>query len=156
MTHGASGTPERNSYHSMVDRCSGKHTRYARRYYGRGITICERWLGDDGFKNFLADMGPRPPGTSLDRIDNDGNYEPENCRWATASQQQQNTSYNRMLTAFGETLCVAEWARRYGLNPDRVHARLQRGWAVERAISTPSKAKGGSYERTGEVRGSKT
>lgn len=74
----------------MKTRClNPKHIGYA--YYGgRGISICDRWLGEDGFENFLADMGERPAGTTLDRIDNDGDYEPGNCRWVTPKEQQAN------------------------------------------------------------------
>lgn len=77
-------SPEYNSWRGMLDRCENQTNKRFRHYGGRGIIVCSRW---HSFKNFLADMGPRPTGTSLDRIDADGNYEKSNCRWATASEQ---------------------------------------------------------------------
>jgi hypothetical protein len=85
----ASSTPEYRTWCAMRERCGSKKHRAYPRYGGRGITVCERW---QKFSNFLADMGARPPGTSIDRIDNNGNYEPGNCRWATAIQQRRNQS----------------------------------------------------------------
>jgi hypothetical protein len=92
-THGMYGTPTYRSYRSMISRCSPTHV-CSHRYFERGITICGRWDPAKGgiFENFLADMGERPPDRSLDRIDPDGNYEPANCRWATASEQARNKS----------------------------------------------------------------
>lgn len=87
---GMSRTPTYGSWASMIRRCSDPSRREWRYYGGRGITVCDRWLGAAGFRNFFADMGERPPGKTLDRIDNDGNYEPGNCQWATPLEQLRN------------------------------------------------------------------
>jgi hypothetical protein len=89
--HGLSHTPEHNSWGHMIDRCLNPRNAAYKRYGGRGITVCWRWIGRRGFENFLSDMGPMPGVKySLDRLDNDGNYEPTNCRWATHKMQQNN------------------------------------------------------------------
>lgn len=92
LTHGMSRTPIYESWKAMRKRCLNPNAPKYRLYGGRGITICERW---DYFENFREDMGERPIGLSLDRIDNDGNYEPGNCRWATQKEQQNNRSNNK-------------------------------------------------------------
>lgn len=104
-------------------------------YMGRGIAVCERWLV---FENFLEDMGRRPgPHFSIDRIDNDGNYCPENCRWATKKEQSRNTRANKMVTYNGETKCLAEWVDRVGIPRQTIRTRLRLGWTVEKAFETP-------------------
>ena len=82
--------PRYRAYNAMLERCTNPNCKAYEFYGGRGIKVCERWLGTDGFNNYILDTGTRPPGMSLDRINNDGNYEPGNVRWATCSQQQHN------------------------------------------------------------------
>lgn len=117
----------------MRQRCSKPSDKNYQNYGGRGIKVCDRWLK---FENFYADMGDPPPGLSIDRIDNDGNYEPGNCRWATTREQANNTRKNSVHSAFGRTMTVTEWARVFDLRPETVFGRLRRGWPIEMAITT--------------------
>jgi hypothetical protein len=135
--HGMSGSPEYRSWSSMVRRCSDPRASGYHRYGGRGIKVCERWVGS--FENFFADMGLRPEGTSLDRIDVDGNYEPGNCRWASAEQQAQNMSTNVNLTANGKTQSLAAWSRELGVSTNALSYRIRRGMPDEQVINRPYK-----------------
>jgi len=134
--HSAKKSPEYNSWKMMKSRCYSRNATSYHRYGGRGITVCERWR--NSFLDFLADMGPRPTNTTLDRYpDKDGNYEPGNCRWATRKEQQNNTIQTRLLTLNGETMCLKDWAKRIGISQRSVSHRLASGWSVEKALSTP-------------------
>lgn len=105
-------------------------------YFGRGIKMCDRWF--NSFENFLADMGKAPsPSHSIDRIDNDGDYTPENCRWATRAEQMINMRSNRWLTLNEVTKTQEEWGRVTGLGGLTILKRLKRGWSVEKALTTP-------------------
>jgi hypothetical protein len=106
-------------------------------YGGRGISMCSEWLDD--FAQFRRDMGPRPIGYSLERIDNDGHYEPRNCRWANRGEQNRNTRRNRPLTLNGETLLLTQWAERLGITSQSLTKRLTRGWSVEAALTAESR-----------------
>lgn len=121
----------------MVSRCRNPNHRSYKNYGGRGIKVCERWLKS---ANFFADMGPRPPGGMLDRKDNDGDYTPDNCRWATRKQQNSNRRNCIYVEVNGERVTLKEACRRVGLKYRPVHKRIMaRGWSVERALNTPIK-----------------
>lgn len=133
-THGGCGTPEYQVWEQMKARCLNPNHTYYYNYGGRGITVCARWRSS--FAHFLQDMGSRPsPQHTLDRINNDGPYGPENCRWATRAQQSNNTRRNRLLTYKGETLTLAEWAERQGIPYKTLLARLHRDWSDEDALT---------------------
>lgn len=125
--------PEYEIWQAAKRRCDNPKHPQAHRYSERGIRMCDRWLHD--FPAFLADMGPRPSTAhSIERIDQDGPYSPENCRWASRTEQQRNTSQNRLLTHDGETRTLAEWAEARGIRYGRLYYRLTHGWTPERAF----------------------
>jgi len=132
---------EYRTWLGILKRCSDASDR---NYGGRGIKVCDRWRGSFGL--FFKDMGPRPSDEhSIDRINNDGDYEPGNCRWATRKEQARNTSVNVMVTHNGETLCVSEWAERFGIHASLLNSRLQSGWSFEDAVSRSSYEDRGFY-----------
>lgn len=120
---------------AMKERCQYEKNKEWKRYGGRGISVCERW--DKSFENFLLDMGPCPPSYQLDRINNDGNYEPGNCRWVTPKMNANNRRSNRLLTHNGETACISEWSKRTGIPYQNITARLGKGWTVEKTLTQP-------------------
>jgi hypothetical protein len=133
-THGLSKTPENKIWKEIRARCyrtSSKHYKY---YGGRGIKVCEQWKMS--FKSFLDDMGFRPSAKhSINRKDNDGDYEPGNCEWATALEQSRNKRTNRIVIIDGEPMCMMEVSLRYGVPYDRLKGRLNAGWSPEKAVS---------------------
>lgn len=135
--HGFSRGRDRTyrSWTEMRQRCTNPTCHKWKDYGARGIKICERW-GE--FPNFLSDMGERPLGKTLDRIDNNGNYEPSNCRWATPLQQGNNQRTNDLLTFNGSTKALTEWSRILNINQQTLWARLYRyGWDLQRAFMAP-------------------
>lgn len=118
------------SWHAMHQRVL-VNPRYA------GVTICDRWCGDDGFANFIVDMGDRPDVHSIERMDNHGNYEPGNCKWATKLEQAQNTDQTCHVTINGESYPINEWCRIKGIGYHVVKQRRRRGMSIEDAITTP-------------------
>jgi hypothetical protein len=126
---------EYNAWANMRRRCGDPSNKDYHLYGGKGITVCERWVD---FSNFLEDMGKKPSRShSIDRIDSNGNYDPENCRWATAKQQARNISTNVMLDHNGETRCLSEWAEIKGILAPTLRARINSGWSIYDAIETP-------------------
>jgi hypothetical protein len=124
----------RSTWSGMMRRCFDSKNKDFARYGGRGITVCEKWKD---FKKFQKDMGDRPEGYSLDRIDNDGNYEPSNCRWATRKEQQNNMSCNLKFNINGKEYRFKELCEELKIKPTTLRLRLHRGWPIERAISEP-------------------
>lgn len=125
------------TWRDMQKRCRNPKDQNYHSYGGRGIIVCERW---NSFKTFLADMGKRPEGMSLDRIDNDGNYEPGNCRWATLAQQVRNTRRTVKYTFNGITRCARDWEIELGLTVGGLWHRFANGWTLERALTTKASA----------------
>jgi hypothetical protein len=127
--HGLTRTPTYTSYQSAKDRCNNPRSENYRYYGGRGIRFLYQ-----SFEQFFRDLGERPPGLTLERIDNDGHYEPGNCRWATLIDQANNKSNNQILTAFGRTLTLALWAREFNINAGTLRHRVEKGWIAENAL----------------------
>jgi len=139
ITHGMTRTPEYRSWGNMKTRCKTPRERDYKYYLGRGITVCEHWAAS--FEAFYNDMGPQPPGTSLDRIDNDRGYEPGNCRWASATDQSRNTRVTTMVEFDGRRVPLLELAEARGLTINTVKWRLNNGWNLERALNTAPQAR---------------
>jgi hypothetical protein len=130
-------SPEFISWMGMLMRCTNPNDAGYPAYGGRGIVVCERWR--ESFENFLADMGPKPtPDHQIDRYpDNQGNYEPGNCRWATRSENQNNRDCNVRIEHDGRTMTIAEWSRETGTGWSTIRERLRRGWSASDAITRP-------------------
>lgn len=125
--------PEYSVWRSMVARCCHPYVKCYPRYGGRGISVCERW---HTFENFYADMGSRPSSKhSIDRIDNSGNYEPSNCRWATIAEQNNNTRRNILLFFQGKTQTITQWAREAGIDGQTIKNRIAKGWPMGEVLS---------------------
>jgi len=120
------------TWEGMKARCSNPKNKFYKRYGGRGISVSERW---EDFSAFLADMGERPKGLTLERIDNNNGYSKQNCMWATNTQQARNRSTSRLLTIDGESRCIAEWAEIYGISQSSISSRLAREWSDYDAVT---------------------
>lgn len=132
ITHGKSKSREYKTWSHVIDRCVNPNSKNYIHYGGRGIAMCERWR--NSFQAFLDDMGERPHGTEIERIDNEKGYFPDNCRWATRLEQMQNTRLTRNLTMNGVTKCLSQWARDIGISNATLIERLLR-WPENIALS---------------------
>lgn len=133
-SHGLSHLPEFAIWSSMKQRCNNKNSNAYHNYGGRGISYSQRW---EHFEVFLEDMGRRPTKNhTLERKNNNGNYEKDNCKWATRKEQARNYRHNNILEFNGEKRCISEWAEIYGLKHDTIATRLRIGWSIEKAITT--------------------
>ncbi len=133
-THGGTGTPEHRVWKSIITRCCNPKARCFPRYGGRGIRICERWRSS--FAHFLADVGARPSVKhQIEREDNDGDYEPGNCRWATDAEQRRNKRTNRFVEHDGLRLTITDWSKRTGIDKTTLRNRILRGWPASRALT---------------------
>ncbi len=136
-THGhtANGkfSKEYASWNGAKSRCFRKKDAMFKNYGARGITMCGQWK--KSFESFLKDMGNCPDGMTLDRINNDGNYEPGNCRWATRTEQNNNKRNNHRISFGGKAMTISEWATNIGINQKTIWKRITRGWPLERALS---------------------
>jgi hypothetical protein len=150
-THRMSNTAEYRAWCHMLHRCNNPKDKAYHNYGGRGITVCEDWLK---FENFYRDMGDRPSEKhSLDRIDNNGNYCKDNCRWATRKEQCNNRRSNRHVCLGGEKKTVMEWSDQFGLSNLTIASRLSRGWGDEDALQSPINKRGlRPVEYNGEIR----
>lgn len=150
VKHGMHKYSTYRAWEHMRHRCTNSNNPQYKDYGGRGIVVCAAW---SRFENFFADMGECPPGLTLDRIDNDKNYEPDNCRWVTRKVQARNRRTNVLIEFHGEKLCVAEWAERFGICRTLVRSRLRAGWTMDQIASTPP-SKRNSVVRKQSVRSS--
>lgn len=136
--HGYFGTSTYDSWAGIIDRCCNNNSSNYKSYGERGISICEKWR--NSFKEFLKDMGEKPEGFTIDRIDVNGNYESSNCRWANAKTQANNRSNNRKINYNGQTHNLAEWSDIMGIKPSTISKRIDKyGWSIEEALTRKPK-----------------
>jgi hypothetical protein len=134
IKHGLRKSPEYGIWNAMKNRCYNPHVKHHKDYGGRGIKVCDRWR--DSFEAFITDMGRRPgPEYTIERENNDGDYEPGNCKWATRFEQQRNTRKNVILNFNEQSKTVAEWAETLNIRSGTIRERLRRGWTVEQTLS---------------------
>lgn len=134
-------TPGYGAWADMIQRCNNPNLKYYANYGGRGIRVCDRWKS---FDNFHDDMGDKPKGYTLGRINNDGNYELSNCEWQTVKQQSLNKTTTRFIEWDNRNLSVTEWSEIVGISRITIATRLNRGWSVREALTLKPLARGRS------------
>lgn len=130
--HGMSKTPIYWLWMGMKERCRNPNHIVFKRYGANGIKVCERWKS---FENFYADMGDKPKGKTLDRVNNDGDYSPDNCKWSSYKEQANNRSNSISLELNGKRMSLLRWAEKIGIKPDTLYKRVDKGWPVEKVLS---------------------
>lgn len=135
-THGLSYTTEYRTWKGMISRCNDNKNKRWKDYGGRGIKVCQEWL--NSVDRFVEDMGKKPTGCQIDRINNDGNYEPSNCRWVTPKQNALNKRDTVIINFLGQSKPIEEWADKFNMKKSTLSNRLDRGWSIERAMTTPA------------------
>ena len=138
-THGASNSPLYRRWETMKSRCMDTSVEHARNYRDRGIAVCDEWLGPDGYAHFQnwALANGYSPELTIDRIDNDKGYSPDNCRWVTHAEQHLNTRNNLWLEYRGERYTCSQLSKMFGINDATLRSRIKQGWDIERAVETP-------------------
>lgn len=127
-------TKEYHIWRGIIARCENPNNKNFHQYGGRGISICKEWRND--FTKFLKDVGKKPtPKHTIDRVDSNGNYEPNNCKWSTWKEQQNNKRSNKMLTLNGKSLTVSQWAEQLGVKQGTLYMRVHRGWSDEKILT---------------------
>lgn len=134
--HGFNRTRVYRIWSHMITRCFNPKSNRWPNYGGRGITVCDGWKK---FENFLSDMGEPPTGMSIERIDNDGHYGPDNCKWSSRIEQSRNKRNNRLIEYHGLAMTAPEWSELTGINVGTIKSRLRSGWNIEKALSTGAK-----------------
>lgn len=143
--HGLSSTKIHRVWWGMIERCYKVHHKSYQDYGGRGISVCNEWLHDfQAFHDWSMANGYKE-GLMIDRINNNGNYEPSNCRWVTPSQNSRNRRTSRIIECNGVSHSLVEWSEITGLHPDTITERIKRGWSISDALFMPKMA-GGKYE----------
>lgn len=131
MTHNLIDCASYKTWQAMKTRCLNPNSSSYKNYGDRNITICDKWMS---FEGFFEDMGERPNGYSLDRIDNNKGYSKDNCRWATPAEQNRNTRQNKFLTKNGKTMCMRDWSNETGIPYPTIQDRVRRGWSDDRVL----------------------
>jgi hypothetical protein len=140
MQRSKDGLSDTRAYHiwrGMMQRCYDNNHKAYKNYGGRGISVCERW---HTFSLFYIDMGEPPLPFSIDRVNNDGNYDISNCRWATKQEQACNTRINHLITHNGITRCASQWAEEFGINRSTLETRIRNGWPEEQWFIPPTRS----------------
>lgn len=141
--HGKWRSRAYHAWESIVQRCKNRNNKQFKNYGKRGIGVCDRWLS---FENFYKDMGDPQKGMSIDRVNNNGDYEPSNCRWATNKEQNRNKRTNVIIEYHGQKRCVQDWAEITGIHANTIHQRMKKRWPLT-AVFSKEKFKGGRFRK---------